>query len=373
MKKKIGITGQNGFVGQHLYNSLKQLNDEFELIEFKRDYFKDLLKLQSFVKNCDVIVHLASINRSQSERKLFEINCDLTRTLISAIENTSSKPHVLFSSSVQEHNENSYGKSKKISRTLLSNWALRNGANFTGMIIPNVFGPFGKPFYNSVISTFCHQLTNNDNPLIKNDKQLKLIYVGDLVNEIIKIIRISDNSHECFIKENSLQKVSEILTDLSYYRDLYILNDQIPVLNSDYEIQLFNTFRSFIDLNSNYPKKLSLNTDNRGVFVEIIRSGISGQTSFSTTKPGVTRGNHFHTRKIERFSVIKGNALIQMRRVGTRNILSFELNGDAPSYVDMPIWYTHNLKNIGNDDLLTVFWINEPFDPNDPDTYFENV
>jgi UDP-2-acetamido-2,6-beta-L-arabino-hexul-4-ose reductase len=170
-----------------------------------------------------------------------------------------------------------------------------------------------------------------------------------------------------------VKKVSEILKDLFYFKDKYIKNGEIPELNSKYQLQLFNTFRSFIDFQTYYPKYLTAHEDNRGAFVEIIRHGISGQASYSTTFQGITRGNHFHTRKIERFTVIQGKALIQLRKIGTDEIFNFELVGSQPSFVDMPVWYTHNIKNIGHEELLTMFWINEPYDPTDPDTYFEKV
>jgi UDP-2-acetamido-2,6-beta-L-arabino-hexul-4-ose reductase len=128
-----------------------------------------------------------------------------------------------------------------------------------------------------------------------------------------------------------------------------------------------------MDIANLYPVKLTMNTDDRGTFVETIKSGLGGQVSFSTTKPGITRGNHFHTRKIERFAVIKGKARIQLRRIGTDKVMNFELDGNEPAYVDMPIWYTHNITNVGNEELYTIFWINEFFDPNDMDTFFEKV
>lgn len=373
LKRKVGITGSNGFVGYHLYQQIKNTCEELELVEFERSFFENELKLDNFVRECDVIIHLAAVNRLESQEKLYKINVSLAQTLIYSLERTASKPHIIVSSSIQEERDNLYGASKKEVRRLFSNWADQNNSCFTGMIIPNVFGPFGKPFYNSVISTFCYQLTHDAPPKIEVDGQLSLIYVGDLVQKIIQLIRLKENKHNFEVKEGSVQKVSEILKDLIYFKDRYLNTGEIPELSSKYQIQLFNTFRSFIDIKTYYPKRLTPHKDDRGAFVEIIRHGISGQTSYSTTVPGITRGNHFHTRKIERFTVIQGKALIQLRKIGTDEILSFELDGNQPSFVDMPVWYTHNVKNIGEDELLTVFWINEPFDPMDPDTYFEIV
>jgi UDP-2-acetamido-2,6-beta-L-arabino-hexul-4-ose reductase len=373
MGKKIGITGQNGFVGYHLYQLLKYTREDFELVDFERSFFEEEKKLDQFVNQCDVIVHLAAVNRHESIEKLYEINVSLAQKLINSLNRTEAKPHVIISSSTQEERDNLYGASKKEARNLFSTWATQTNSCFTGMIIPNVFGPFGLQFYNSVVATFCHQLTHGDTPKIDIDGQLNLIYVGDLVQQIIERIDSQDNTHDCKIKEGSVQKVSEILNDLNYFKETYLNQGEIPELNSKYHIQLFNTFRSFIDFKTFYPKNLTPHRDARGAFVEIIRHGISGQTSYSTTVPDITRGNHFHTRKIERFAVIQGKALIQLRKIGTAEILNFELDGTQPSFVDMPVFYTHNIKNIGEGELLTVFWINEPFDPKDPDTYLEVV
>ena len=373
MKRKVGITGISGFVGYHLYQQIKYTCEELELVEFKRLFFDDESKLDNFVRQCDVIVHLAAVNRLESQEKLYEINVSLAQALINSLVRTGSKPHIVVSSSTQEERDNLYGASKKEVRRLFSNWANQTNSCFTGMIIPNVFGPFCKPFYNSVISTFCYQLTHEETPKIDVDGQLNLIYVGDLVQKIIQLIELKDNTHNFEVKEGSVQKVSEILNELNNFKDIYFNSGEIPELNSKYLIQLFNTFRSFLDFKTYYPKYLTPHKDDRGAFVEIIRNSISGQTSYSTTVPEITRGNHFHTRKIERFTVIQGKALIQLRKIGTDEIFNFELDGNQPSFVDKPVWYTHNIKNIGEDELLTVFWINEPFDPQDPDTYFEIV
>jgi UDP-2-acetamido-2,6-beta-L-arabino-hexul-4-ose reductase len=370
---KVGITGSQGFVGYHLYQTLNLLKEEFSLINFERSYFEDFQNLDSFVASCDVIVHLAALNRHNDSELIYHTNISLVVKLINSLERTASKAHLIISSSTQEERDNSYGKSKKEGRLLLSNWANHSGGSLTGLIIPNVFGPFGHPNYNSVIATFCHQIARNETPHIDVDAQLKLIYVGDLVEQIIHVIRTNDNTHELVIPHTTEAKVSDISTLLEYFRKSYQEKGEIPVLQNDFELKLFNTYRCYMDIGSYFPKKFVQHSDDRGFFVEIARLGISGQTSFSTSKTGITRGNHFHTRKIERFAVIKGKALIQLRRIGTNELYDFYLDGDKPAYVDMPIWYTHNIKNIGEDTLYTIFWINEPFDTNNPDTYFEIV
>jgi UDP-2-acetamido-2,6-beta-L-arabino-hexul-4-ose reductase len=370
---RVGITGSNGFVGYHLYHTIALHNEEFTLINFERNFFEDEQALDNFVSNCDVIVHLAALNRHNQPQVIYETNTILVKKLIAALERTSSCAHLAISSSTQEERDNLYGKSKKEGRLLLSDWANKNGRRLSGLIIPNVYGPFCLPYYNSVIATFCHQLANGETPKIDVDGNLKLIYVSELVEEIIKLIRNKDNSHEQIIPFTAEVKVSEILALLQNFQTFYQDKGEIPEVHNDFEHKLFNTYRCYMDVASYFPKKFIQHADNRGTFVEIARQGIPGQTSFSTTLPGITRGNHFHTRKIERFAVIKGKALIQLRRIGTEEVFDFYLDGDEPAYVDMPIWYTHNIKNIGEDILYTIFWINEPFDTNDPDTYFEIV
>jgi UDP-2-acetamido-2,6-beta-L-arabino-hexul-4-ose reductase len=371
--RKIGITGQKGFVGTHLYNTLKLFPGEFHIVEYHRDFFLDESKLDDFVNQCDVVVHLAALNRHNEPEEIYNVNTGLVSQLIDSFKRTDSTPHVIISSSTQEERDNLYGKSKKDGREFFAKWASACGGRLTGMIIPNVYGPFGHPYYNSVVATFCQQLSHDETPRVDVDGHLKLIYVGELVNQIIQAIRTNDNSHELWIDHTAEAKVSEILSLLTYFKEVYQEKGEFPELNSDFEHKLFNTYRCYMDIADYFPRKFKQNTDNRGVFVEIARHGIAGQTSFSTTVPSITRGNHYHTRKIERFAVIKGKALIQLRRIGTDEVHNFYLNGDEPSYVDMPIWYTHNIQNIGEETLYTIFWINEPYDASDPDTYFEVV
>lgn len=373
MKLKIGITGQDGFVGQHLYNTLGLFPNEFERILYKRDYFEDTSKLNAFVQQCDVIVHLAAMNRHNDPEVIYSTNVDLVTRLISALKTTNSKAHVLFSSSSQEEKDNLYGKSKKEGRKLLMDWSKDAQAKFTGFVIPNVFGPFGIPYYNSFIATFSHQLTHNETPNVEVDGEVNLIYVGDLVTTIISEIRRKEGNENFIIPHTDTKKVSEILSLLETYKSQYLDLGIIPELRNSFELNLFNTFRCYMDIKGTFPVKFIKHTDPRGAFVEVIRLNVGGQVSFSTTVPGITRGNHFHTRKIERFAVIKGKALIQLRKIGSAEVFDFYLDGDNPAYVDMPIWYSHNIKNVGDEELLTNFWINEFYNESDPDTYFETV
>ena len=369
---KIGVTGSNGFIGWHLCRTLELDTNKFELIEFKRDWFNENNNLDTFISKCDIIVHLAGLNRHSEESAIYDINVGLAVKLVESLKRTGFKGQFIFSSSIQEERDNTFGNSKKVARELFANWAGHSNATFHGVKIPNVFGAFGVPFYNSVVSTFCYQLVNNESPKIETDATLNLIYIDELVKKIIHLFKTETNEN-VIIAHSDTYKVSEILELLIRYQEKYFINGQIPSFNNQFEIHLFNTFRSYFNLNTHYPIKYKNNIDERGNFVEIIKLETGGQVSFSTTKDKVIRGNHYHTRKIERFSVIKGKALIQLRKIGTTEVFDYYLSGEEPAYVDMPIWHTHNIKNIGEVELYTIFWINEFYDVNDPDTYFEKV
>jgi len=322
--QKVGITGQSGFIGTHLYNTLKLYPSEFEPVSFRDDFFSDNHQLDQFVSSCDVIVHLAALNRHRNPDEIYDTNLLLVRKLIDALERTKSSAHVLFSSSTQEDRNNPYGMSKKKGRILLAEWAEKNNGGFTGLVIPNVFGPFGNPFYNSVIATFSHQLNRNETPKIEIDAELKLIYISELVNVFIEKIRNYTQPEiirEYLVSHTSNLSVTGILHHLVRYKFEYVEKGIIPALNSTFEINLFNTFRCYMDISNHFPVQYLQHTDNRGSFVELLRLNGGGQVSFSTTRPGITRGNHFHTRKIERFAVIKGNARIQLRRIGTPEVI----------------------------------------------------
>jgi len=370
---KIGITGQSGFLGSHLYNTIALYPDKFIRIPFKDDFFQDISIFNEFVSQCDVIVHLAAVNRHNDPEIIYNTNIDLVKRLIESLDQTGHNPHIIFSSSIQEDFDTPYGRSKREGREILANWCHKKGSIFTGLIFPNIFGSFGNPYYNSFIATFCHQLTHSETPKIDADKKILLIYVAEAVKIIIDAILERDVNKEYRIVQTSDNYVSDILNVLNNYKSFYFEKGIFPELNDEFEHNLFNTFRSYINLKQHNPVKLILNNDERGSFIEAIKTNIGGQLSFSTTKPGITRGNHFHTRKIERFTVIKGKSRIQLRRIGTEEILDFYLSGDEPSYIDMPIWYTHNITNIGDEDLYTLFWVDEFFDKEDTDTYFEEV
>lgn len=369
---KVVITGQEGFIGYHLFNSIKFKNKNLSLINFHKEYFNNDKKLDEIFNSANVIVHLAGLNRADDQKFLYNENLSLSKKILNSLHRINFSGKLIFASSTQENQSNSYARSKRESRLLFEIESKKNGFDFIGLIIPNVFGPFCKPNYNSFISTFCNNLILSKKNQIIEDKSVKLIYINSLIQEIIKIIY--DNSNEDItLKEDCLTTVSEVKKKLDIFYDQYYLKNQIPAINSDFEKNLFITFQSFIDYKTYYPKKCILNSDHRGIFSEIIRSESKGQSSFSETLPGKTRGNHFHTRKIERFTVIKGSALIEIRKIGSNEKVSFTVSDKNPVFVDMKVWHTHNIKNIGDDNLITFFWINEFYNDKDSDTFFEKV
>lgn len=374
---KIGITGQEGFIGSHLARHLTLYPKEFELVPYSIYFFEDESSIDNFVKKCDVIIHLAAMNRHEREQVIYDTNISLSKKLIASLERTGSQAHVLFSSSTQEDKDNLYGKSKKEGRELLSAWSMKSGGKFTALIIPNVFGPFCKPFYNSVIATFCYQLVNHEEPTVNGNNLVNFIYVSELVDAFLKCIVNAEKqesvSEKVLVPFTKSIGVKDLFLKLINYKEHYVDQGTIPDLSDSFDVNLFNTFRSYIDHKSYFPRKYDSHSDDRGSFVELLKLNSGGQVSFSTTIPGVTRGNHFHTRKIERFSVISGKARIELRKTSGSEKLIFDLDGDNPAYVDMPIWYAHSITNTGESELITVFWINEFYDPENADTYFLEV
>lgn len=374
MAIKVGITGQSGFMGRHLYNYLETKGEEVERIPYKKSFFKNSTQLEKFVSQCDVVVHIAAMNRHEDQQVIYDTNVALVQNLISACAKTKSAPKIIFASSTQEEKDNLYGKSKRDGRKLLENWAKDNNTSVVSLVIPNVYGPFGKPNYNSFIATFCNKIIQGEKPEIINDSTVNLIYINEL-SEVFYNAIVEENSTSKVVQVNATasKKVSEILEQLNGFYNDYVQNGEVPnVAIKSFELNLFNTFTSFIPKDY-FPRKYTKHTDPRGSFVEIMRAGVAGQSSYSTTVPGITRGNHYHTRKVERFAVISGKASIKLRKIDSDEVFEYIIDGNEPAYVDMPIWYTHNITNIGETELITLFWINEPYNPEDADTYFVEV
>ena len=364
---RVGITGANGLLGWHLRAYLHR-HKEIEVLCADRACFEDSGLLDKFVSNVDAIAHFAGMNRG-ADGELEATNIGLTEALIAACQRMSVSPHILHSSSTHVERDTAYGRSKRVSAELLRAWSKQSGAKFTNIILPHVFGEFGKPFYNSVVSTFCHQIAGAEIPKIIDDSNLELVHTQDVAQLFYKSIVEGDCS------ELRLQgvpiTVEKLLSKIVKMAENYA-EQIIPDVRNALDLRIFNTYRSYLFPNK-YPVPLQVHTDARGGLFEAVKSENGGQMFFSTTKPNITRGNHYHTRKIERFLVTHGVATICLRKIFTQEIHSFSVTGDTPCYIDMPTFYTHNITNTGNDILTTAFWAHEIFDRQDPDTFAELV
>jgi UDP-2-acetamido-2,6-beta-L-arabino-hexul-4-ose reductase len=370
-KTRIGITGIDGFVGSHLRDRLSR-EDNIEVLAFEDSYFEEFEKLVSFADKCEVLVHLAAMNRGD-QQQLYTVNVGLVEKLIEALRQTNSCPHVVFSSSIQCTLDNPYGRSKKEGARLLSQWAMAHNAPLSILIIPNVFGDRGRPFHNSVVATFCHQLTHGLQPELHTDKEIGLIYINELVEKIYETIKSPPKAVDSAeIPPTKRVMVSEILAKLNRFKQMYYDKNIVPDLEAGFEQHLYNVLLTYME-NSDYQQFPILHCDDRGTLFEVIKQENGGQVFFSTTKPGITRGNHYHTRKMEKFCVVKGEAVIRLRRIGTDRVVEYSVSGRKPASVEMPIFYTHSIENVGTGELLTLFWTNELFDENDPDTFYESV
>jgi len=246
---KVGITGESGFIGYHLYQTLALYSTKFDLITFKREYFNNTNKLKKFAESCDVVVHLAAIIRHKDSNVIEKNNVELVNKLLNACDLAKSKPKLFFASSTQEDSKTPYGISKKIASNMFKDWSNKNNSITKALIIPNVFGPFCKPFHNSVIATFCYQLVNNENPKIEIDKKLNLIFINDLANKIMNCIYESfDNKSkepsfsQINIKHSYSEKVSDVLIKLKYFKKLYLVDGIFPNLSNAFDRNLFNSF-----------------------------------------------------------------------------------------------------------------------------------
>ena len=363
----IGITGIDGFLGWHLRCHLLAVQGHF-IVGADRKAFESKEILEGFVRRAQVIVHFAGMNRGK-EQDIERTNIALTTKIIDACKKTHSKPHILFANSIQLGRHLAYEQSKKRCAELFQEWAILEGGCFTDVILPNVFGEGGRPFYNSVTATFCQQIANGENPKIIDDCMLEIVHA----QEVSKVFALSfKNSERSEVRvRGSRISVRNLLSRLDamaigYHQGL------IPNLTDSLSLELFNTYRSYL-FPKHYPVHLELKSDERGSLFEAVKASSKGQCFLSRTKPKITRGNHFHTNKFERFLVVSGQASIRLRKLFTTRIIEFSVSGDEPAYVDIPTFYTHDITNVGSTELLTMFWASDIFDPSNPDTISEPV
>lgn len=370
---RIGITGSDGLIGWQLRCFLKG-HPDVQAIPANRATFSSPDLLAEFVSSVDAVVHLAGMNRGE-DFEISSTNIALTQALITACEQVRRTPHILFASSshavLSNHGkvDSAYSQSKRECTRLFTEWALKNQALFTNLIMPHVFGEHGKPFYNSVVSTFCYQLAAGEIPAIINDGKLELVHAQRVAQDILAFIHARRTGDAAIL--GTAMTVRELLAKLSGFAEQY--SEQIvPDLRSDIDLFLFNTYRSYL-YPKHYPITPTIHCDHRGSLFEAIKSRNGGQSFISMTLPGVTRGNHFHTSKVERFCVVSGEALIRIRKLFSDKIVEFSVSGSKPQYIDIPTLHTHNITNTGKSELITLFWAHEIYNKAHPDTIAETV
>lgn len=361
----IGITGSDGLLGWHQRAYFKARNDGYAIRLANRQTFADSGKLAEFVHGLDAIFHFAGMNRGD-DAEIEKTNIAVAKQLAEACEIAKAKPFIVYANSVHEDKDNAYGRGKRKAADILKAQA---GGHFANVVLPHVFGEFGKPFYNSVVSTFCHQLAKGETPNVIQDGKLELVHTQE-VAAFFHTIASERRSGDIRMQGTAIS-VSELLERLTAMHKSY-LSGIMPKLDSLFDIRLFNTLRSYL-FPGHYPAPLQLRSDARGSLFEAIKSQSGGQVFLSTTHPGITRGNHFHTRKVERFLVVSGEATIRLRKLFSKDVSTFNVSGEKPAYIDIPSFHTHDITNTGKAELLTLFWANEIFDPADPDTISEPV
>ena len=362
--RKILVTGSGGLIGWHMRVFLST-KPEVEVIPCNRQQFNDDAYLQDGVARADVVIHLAGMNRGD-EDEIAAANVAIADRLIDACRETDSKPQIIYSSSTHADGDSKYGISKRTAGEHFAAWAQSESAKFCNLILPHVFGEHGKPFYNSVVSTFAHQIAAGESPTVTGDGQLNLMHCHDVALTIWE--KIESGSSGDYRPQGTPIGVVELLERLTRLSTRY-REGVIPNLDDPLDHRLYNTWKSYFP-HDQRPISLTLHSDDRGHLFETIRSDGQGQVFLSTTHPNITRGNHFHFHKPERFLVISGKAKIRLRKVLTDEVHTYEVSGDNLQAIDIPTLHTHNISNVGDEPLVTLFWAGEHFDPENPDTYF---
>ncbi len=398
---KILVTGANGFVGKNLCANLRNLKEGKDktrpqlLIEdiFEYDIDNNLADLEKYCEQADFVFNLAGVNRPQTQEEFMQGNFGFASTLLDALKKHGNKCPVMLSSSIQatligRYADGEYGKSKKAGEELFFDYEKNGGGKVFVYRFPNLFGKWCRPNYNSAVATFCNNIAN-DLPITVNDRniELELLYIDDLVNEMLNLLENkghrcdydgltpieSENGRYCFVPTTHKVTLGEIVDLLEKFKNQSktLVIPEIP--KDSFAKKLYSTYLSYL------PKEkvafpLKMNEDARGSFTELLKTEKCGQVSINISKPGVTKGEHWHNSKWEFFIVVSGKGLIQQRKIGTDEVLNFQVNGDNIQAVHMLPGYTHNIINLSDtENLVTVMWANEQFDSNHPDTFFEVV
>lgn len=366
---KIVVTGSNGLLGRRLHLFLRaHKGADADLAMLDRRAFNDDHEMARALDGADVVVHCAGINRDEDE-VVERGNRQLAERLVEKLGRHRARPHLVYANSIQRESDTPYGRGKRAAHGVFAEWADTHDARYTELVLPHLFGEGGRPYYNSAVLTFCHQLANGEEPTINGAGQVELLHAQDVAAEILAAI---EKAHTGELRLHG--RAMSVATAAGKLIDMHrsYVAGIVPDLRDAVDLQLFNTLRSFL-YPAFYPRKLKVHSDERGALFEGIKNRNGGQAFLSTTKPGVTRGNHYHFNKVERFLVLKGQAVIRIRRLLDDKVEEFHVNGEEPAYVDMPTLHTHSITNTGQEELLTMFWSHELFDPDNPDTYFEPV
>lgn len=378
------VTGAKGFVGKNLCAALKNIAEgkdksyglDTDIVVFEYDVDTDPKLLNDYCAECDFVFHLAGVNRPENQEEFMQGNFGFTSTLLDTLKKYNNNCPIMISSSIQAALDNPYGLSKKAGEDLMFEYSKETGAKVLVYRLPNVFGKWCRPNYNSAVATFCNNIAN-DLDITVNDPSvlMTLVYIDDVVDELISALQGKENKDGKFCKVPVEHKITlgEIV-DLIYSfknQPQTLVMPEIP--NNSFAKKLYSTYLSYLPKEKvSFP--LKMNIDDRGSFTEILKTEKCGQFSVNISKPGITKGQHWHNTKWEFFIVVAGHGLIEERKIGSDEVLRFEVSGEKIEAIHMLPGYTHNIINLSEtEDLVTVMWANEQFDPNKPDTFFEKV
>lgn len=381
---KILITGAKGFIGKNLIATLNNIrtgkDKSFGLSEdltiYEYDIDSNPALLDAYCADCDFVFNLAGVNRPKEQSEFMEGNFGFASILLDTLKSHQNNCPIMISSSIQAALDNPYGQSKKAGEDLMFSYGQETGAAVYVYRFPNVFGKWCRPNYNSAVATFCNNIAN-DLPIQVNDPSvvMNLVYIDDVVNELIHALKGQahmDEAGYCCVPEVHTITLGEIVDLLYSFRDSRENRSVPDMTEGSFSKKLYATYLSYLPTDRfSYP--LKMNVDDRGSFTEILRTSDRGQFSVNISKPGITKGEHWHHTKNEKFVVVSGKGLIQFRKIDSNEVIEYHVSGEKIEVVDIPTGYTHNIINEGDTDLVTFMWCNECFDPEKPDTYFLKV
>lgn len=368
---KLLITGAKGFVGKNLIAELKNRGYQ-EICEFDVD--SDKKDLNAYTRDCDFVFHLAGVNRQKDEGGFMEGNYGFTSELLKLLNSHGNKAPILITSSIQADKDNPYGRSKKACEELLFEYSHETSAKVFVYRLPNLFGKWSRPNYNTVVATYCYNIARSMEIQINNAvTEISLCYIDDLLDEFIRALKGKPTveGKYCSVPVTYKIRLGDLADKIfSFKKSRESLS--IVDMRDPFTKKLYSTYLSFLPEDS-FSYKLKMNSDNRGSFTEFMRTEDLGQISVNISKPGVAKGNHWHHTKNEKFLVVSGHGLIRFRKVGASDIIEYEVSGDKLEVVDIPPGYTHSLVNTGERDMVTIIWASERFSSDNPDTYFMEV